>query len=98
MSLEKATARVRDLAASNGGAINSTVKFGFSEGVILLDDTKQPTEVSNTDAPAACTITMELGDFTKLLDGDLDPMSAFMGGMMKIDGDMSIAMKLTSLF
>ncbi|MEM8895996.1 MAG: SCP2 sterol-binding domain-containing protein [Bacteroidota bacterium] len=41
---------------------------------------------------------MDLDDFMKLLDGDLDPMSAFMGGMMKIDGDMSVAMKLTSLF
>lgn len=98
MSLEKATVRVKELAAANNGAVGNSVKFSFPEGVILLDDTKSPAEVSNQDANAACTIQMELADFMKLLDGHLDPMSAFMGGMMKIDGDMGIAMKLTSLF
>lgn len=98
MDLEQATARVRDLATNNAGTIDNTVKFSFTEGVIFLDDTKRPTEVSNINKNAACTITMKLNDFAKLLDGDLDPMSAFMGGMMKIEGDMGIAMKLTSLF
>ncbi len=98
MSLEKATGRIKEMALENGGAIGSSVKFVFAEGVIYLNDTVSPTEVSNNDSEAQCTINMELKDFLKLLDGDLDPMSAFMGGMMKIDGDMTIAMKLTSLF
>ncbi|WOK05549.1 SCP2 sterol-binding domain-containing protein [Imperialibacter roseus] len=98
MSLDTATARVVEMAKENGGAIGNSVKFAFQEGVILLDDTVSPTKVSNDDTDAQCTIKMELKDFVKLLDGDLDPMSAFMGGMMKIEGDMTIAMKLTSLF
>ncbi|MEQ8534208.1 MAG: SCP2 sterol-binding domain-containing protein [Imperialibacter sp.] len=98
MSLDIATGRVVEMAKENGGTIGSSVKFVFQEGVILLDDTITPTKVSNDDTAALCTIKMELKDFVKLLDGDLDPMSAFMGGMMKIEGDMTIAMKLTSLF
>lgn len=98
MSLETATGRVKEMAIQKGGAIGNSVKFVFNEGVIFLDDSVTPTEVSNNDKAAQCTIAMELNDFSKLLDGDLDPMSAFMGGMMKIDGDMSVAMKLTSLF
>ena len=98
MSLETATNKVKEMAAASGGSFGSSVKFKFSEGAILLDDTVSPTAVSNDDGDAECTVSIELDDFMKLLDGDLDPMSAFMGGMMKIDGDMSVAMKLTSLF
>lgn len=98
MSLDKAMAKVKELAAGRDGALGSTVKFSFPEGVILIDDTKNPSEVSNRDAAAACTIKMELNDFMKLLNGDIDPMGAFMGGLMKIEGDMGIAMKLTSFF
>lgn len=86
------------MAAASAGSLGSSVKFKFSEGAILLDDTVSPPTVSNEDAEAQCTVAIDLDDFMKLVDGDLDPMSAFMGGMMKIDGDMSVAMKLTSLF
>jgi len=98
MSLDKATAKIKELAAGNGGAIGKTVKFVFAEGVVFLDDTKSPTAVSNEDAGADCTIRIDLKDFLKMLDGDLDPMSAYMGGMMKIDGDITVALKLTSIF
>ena len=98
MSLENATNKVKEMAASSAGSLGSSVKFKFSEGAILLDDTVSPPAVSNEDGDAQCTVMIDLDDFMKLVDGDLDPMSAFMGGMMKIDGDMSVAMKLTSLF
>lgn len=98
MSLEKATAKVQEMASANAGGLGSSVKFKFESGAILLDDTVSPPSVSNSDADAQCTVIIDLKDFMKLLDGDLDPMSAFMGGMMKIEGDMGVAMKLTSLF
>ncbi|MEQ9297189.1 MAG: SCP2 sterol-binding domain-containing protein [Cyclobacteriaceae bacterium] len=98
MSLENATTKVKEMAAASAGNLGSSVKFKFAEGVILLDDTVAPPTVSNDDTEAQCTVAIDLDDFMKLADGDIDPMSAFMGGMMKIDGDMSVAMKLTSLF
>jgi len=98
MSLEKATAKVSELAGNKGGAIGRSVKFVFAEGAIFLDDKQSPTKVSNEDANADCTIQIELKDFLKMLDGELDPMTAYMGGLMKIDGDMTVALKLTSIF
>jgi putative sterol carrier protein len=33
-----------------------------------------------------------------MMTGDLNPMTAFMMGKIKVKGDMSVAMKLQSLF
>jgi putative sterol carrier protein len=41
---------------------------------------------------------MTTEDFQGMVTGDLNPMMAFMGGKIKIDGDMSVAMQLQSLF
>ena len=39
-----------------------------------------------------------MDDFQALISGNLNPMSAFMSGKIKVDGDMGVAMKLQSLF
>ena len=36
-------------------------------------------------------------DFTKMFKGELNPAQAFMGGKLKIKGDMMMAMKLEKL-
>jgi putative sterol carrier protein len=53
---------------------------------------------TNTDAPAECTISVKASDLAELMTGKLNPMTAVMFGKIKIAGDMSIAMKLQSLF
>ncbi len=98
MNLEETTAKVQDLASKKGGAISSKIKFQFDEGVIFLDDTSSPASVSNADEQADCTIRVSLSNFNKLMSGDMNAMGAFMMGKIKVDGDMSIAMKLSNLF
>lgn len=98
MTLEETTQKVKDLAASKGGAIQSKIKFQFDEGVIFLDDTSSPTIVSNEDEYADCTVRVSLANFNKLMSGEMNAMGAFMLGKIKVDGDMSIAMKLSNLF
>ena len=44
-----------------------------------------------------CTMSMEAGDFVKMFKGQLNPTQAFMGGKLKIKGDMMLAMKLEKL-
>lgn len=98
MTLEETTAKVQDLASKKAGAIGSKIKFQFDEGVIYLDDTASPTVVSNADDHADCTVRVSLSNFNKLMSGDMNAMGAFMMGKIKVDGDMSIAMKLSNLF
>lgn len=46
---------------------------------------------------AQCTIGMTTTDFMDMVEGRLDGTQAFMMGKLKIDGDMGLAMKLTTI-
>ncbi len=46
---------------------------------------------------ARMTMTTSDEDLLAMVNGSLNPVSAFMGGRVKIDGDMSLAMKLQTL-
>ena len=57
-------------------------------------------KVSVSEGPAdnaTMTVTCSAEDFRAIADGDLNGVSAFMAGKLKIDGDMSLAMKLQTL-
>jgi putative sterol carrier protein len=70
-----------------------TEKLDFGEeGVILLDGAGS--QVSETDSPADTTIKTSWDDWQKMAGGELDGMTAFMTGKLKIEGDMSNAMQL----
>ena len=70
-----------------------TVKLDFGDqGVILLDGASN--QVSETDGPADTTIKTSWDDWQKMAAGELDGMTAFMTGKLKIEGDMGNAMQL----
>ena len=70
-----------------------TVKLDFGDqGVILLDGANS--QVSENDGPADTTIKTSWDDWQKMAAGELDGMTAFMTGKLKIEGDMSNAMQL----
>ena len=98
MELSEITKKVSELARDTSGEMESKVKFVFQDGCVFIDDTVNPPIVNNEDSDAHCTITINNDDFKKLLDKELSSMSAFMSGKMKIDGDMTVAMKLSSMF
>lgn len=81
--------------------INSTYKFevaGDDGGTWLVDLTQGGGSISQSDADAACTISIQDSDLVALVNGDLNPQMAFMTGKLKIKGDIGLAMKLQSLF
>ena len=84
--------------AGKADALGNTLKFDFGGQHLYIDGTGDSNQVSADDKAADCTVNMELADFEDLMKGDLNPMTAFMSGKMKIDGDMGVAMKLQNLF
>lgn len=74
--------------------LDTSVKFDCGdEGAITVDgDTARL-----ADDPAACTIRISKSNLEKLIAGDLNPMTAFAMGKIKVSGDMSVALKLSKL-
>lgn len=97
MSLDSITEKLRTRVGEDSG-LGATVKFDLGgDGVIFLDGASSPNTVSNDNADADCTIVISMDDFETLLAGDLDPTTAFMMGKLKVEGDMGIAMNLSSV-
>ncbi|MDP7269640.1 MAG: SCP2 sterol-binding domain-containing protein, partial [Pirellulales bacterium] len=69
-----------------------------SDGCVLIDDTTSPPTISNENNDADCVIEINNENFSEILNKKMSSMSAFMTGKMKIKGEMTIAMKLSSLF
>lgn len=98
MSLEQYTNQVREKAAT-AKTFGATIKFAFAEGgALYLDGTGEANVVDNRDDAAQCTVKVSLENFGKLIGRTLDPMTAFVTGKLKVEGDMKQAMNLQKLF
>ncbi|MDZ4777540.1 MAG: SCP2 sterol-binding domain-containing protein [Alphaproteobacteria bacterium] len=94
MELGEVTKKITEAVGVESG-LGKTLKFDFGDvGKIYIDGVSKPNSVSNDDKAADCTIKLAWDDFLSMAAGKLDPTMAFMQGKLKVDGDMSIAMKL----
>ncbi len=96
MTLQDITTKMKE-GASKKSAFGNSVKFSTDQGVVYIDGNQTPPVVTNDDKDADCTIKMDFSDFSDLIGGKLDGMTAFMTGKLKIEGDMGVAMKLQSI-
>ena len=55
-------------------------------------------KVTEGGEDADCTISATEETFERIIDGELNPTSAYMTGKLKVKGDMGAAMKLQKLF
>ena len=83
--------------AENASPLGGTLKFMVDENAVFIDGNGEQNTLSMDDLEADCTITVSTEVLEKLRDGELNPMMAVMGGQVKIDGDMGLAMKVQSL-
>lgn len=94
MSLAECTGAIRDKVGTDSG-LGATLKFDLGpDGVIFVDAASVPNSVDNTDRPADCTIRIALADLAAMMAGTMDPATAFLMGKVKVEGDMSVAMRL----
>jgi putative sterol carrier protein len=94
MSIDTVVAGLKEKIGEDCG-LGATLKFNFGDdGVVMLDATQVPNMVSTEDGDAQCTMEISMENFMLMANGELDGTSAFMTGKLKIQGDMSIAMKL----
>ena len=69
------------------------VKIDFGDqGAVMLDGAAG--QVTEEDGAADTTIRVGWDDWQQLAAGQLDGMTAFMMGTLKVEGDMSNAMQL----
>ena len=69
------------------------VKLDFGEGgAVMLDGAAE--QVTEEDGDADTTIKVSWDDWQAMAAGQLDGMTAFMTGKLKVEGDMSNAMQL----
>ena len=87
-------AAVAAMAKKVTGGFDGSAKFVISgEGAIMLDSEG----VRAADEPADVTLTADADTFRAILEGELNPTSAFMTGKLSVDGDMGMAMRLGSV-
>lgn len=81
----------------SGTDFGGVAKFKIGEeGSVMVDGTQSPPAVSEGDGDAAVTIVADSDVFQEILAGSMNPTTAFMSGKLKIEGDMGMAMKLSS--
>ena len=90
MTKTELAAKMNDVGAVLPG---KTVKLDFGDqGTIMLDGVGNT--VTEDDGAADTTIKITWDDWQAMADGQLDGMTAFMTGKLKVEGDMSNAMQL----
>ena len=63
-------------------------------GDVYIDATGSELVIDNRQADADVTLKMSLDTLMKMGTGELDGMSAFMQGLLQLEGDQSVAMSL----
>jgi len=93
MTITEFTEEIRRRIGTDSG-IDATVKLDTDQGVVYIDGRQVPNQVTNEDKDADCTLSVTIDDLQKMGTGELNPMTAFMFGKLKVKGDMGVAMKI----
>ncbi len=77
-----------------GQEIEGSIKFEIEGlGSIIIDNGN----IEESNQEADCTLIGDLETFKEIFSGELNSTAAFMGGRLKVEGSMSVAMKYNSV-
>lgn len=104
MSMKDVFAAIQGKLEANpdkAAGLDATFQFSLSgdnggEYYVVFTDGAGAFNEGKADNPDI-TILMADTDFMDLVEGRLDGMSAFMSGKLKVEGDISLAMRLQTL-
>ena len=82
--------------------VDAAIQFKFTgveagEWNAVIKDGKVDVTQGAHSAPNM-TLTADSNDYIKIITGELDGMTAFMQGKIKLAGDLNLAMKLMQMF
>mmetsp|Transcript_56861 Transcript_56861/g.90036 ORF Transcript_56861/g.90036 Transcript_56861/m.90036 type:complete len:111 (+) Transcript_56861:74-406(+) len=86
-----------ELVKMGGAVFQFIISDAGPEGKFVLDLKNGSGAAKAGEEAADCTITMADADLVAMAEGKLDGMQAFMGGKLKIKGNMMLAQKLQSI-
>jgi len=83
--------------------VNATVHFKFTgeeagDWNASIADGKCAVAQGIPADKATMTLTADSSDYVKIFTGELDGMTAFMQGKIKLGGDLNLAMKMMQMF
>ena len=97
MDLQACTETIR-VKVGEDSSLNATLKFDCGDdGVVFVDGITRPHVVNNENLDAICTVALALTDLSAMLTGELNAVSGFMAGKLKVSGDMGVAMRLQNV-
>ncbi len=82
--------------------LNVVIQFHFTgaepgDWNAVIKDGAVKVEQGQHPAPTI-SVTADSADYIKIFTRELDPMQAFMQGKLKLQGDLTLAMKMTQFF
>lgn len=95
--LEQRIASRPELVDQIGGVYQFDLA-GDDGGSWIVDLKTPPGSVATGPGETAdCVISVDADDFCRIMDGELDPMMAFMMGKVRVAGNVGMATKLSAL-
>jgi putative sterol carrier protein len=86
--------------ATAAAGVDAVFQYRLDDGgpwYVAVADGRCTVTEGESDAPTV-TLSMDSQTLGEIMSGELDGMSAFMGGRVRADGDIMIATQLASLF
>jgi hypothetical protein len=93
---------VRRLSAAAGddvGIAGSVLKFdGGEDGVVRIDATSKPVNISSTDGPADCTIKMAAPALLGIIKGEMSCGGGYMRFVRGVEGNQALGVLVQPFF